>query len=57
MSETESPRTIISDEIAGFTPEPDGGQDGLANLERADGILAALHNAGYEIEFVGYPAD
>lgn len=53
--QTVEPRTILADEIAGFMPEPDEGQDGLVNLERADDMLAALHNGGYEVEWVGYP--
>lgn len=53
--EPDDPRTILADEIAGFMPEPDEGQDGSVNLERADDLLAALHNGGYAVEWVGYP--
>lgn len=55
--QTVEPRTILADEIAGFTPEPDEGQDGRVNLERADDCLAALRNGGYAVEWVGYPED
>ncbi|GAT13190.1 hypothetical protein [Mycolicibacterium thermoresistibile] len=45
----EQPTAVIADAIAGFMPEGDGGQDGLANLGNAHQIKAALRAAGYVI--------
>lgn len=41
--------TVLADAIAEFMPECDAGQDGYANVERADAVLTALGDAGYRV--------
>jgi hypothetical protein len=42
-------REVIADAIAEFMPEGDGGQDGYANLKRANEVTSALRGAGFAI--------